>query len=503
MEQNVELRKDKRPFGKRDLIGYFFGDFGCNMSFALQSTYLFIFYTQHIGIRLEHWAIIILITKIFDGINDPIAGFLIDKIGARAKGDKFKPWIKYGGPVLALVPMLMFIDSSGWSYVARLGICFVTYLAWDLAYTVVNVPYGALNSVMTTDPVQRTQLSTVRSYGAILASLPLGIIIPMFVYENQAVNGETVSMFVGQNMFIIAGALGLVALASFAILYFNVEERVVVEPELNEDGEIVEAGVISTVKSLAKNRPFWGMMVSAVGLLLFTMGANQLYQLTLQMYYNDGTLSSYLTLMYIAPLVFGGIFGTALVKRFGKKNVSSYPLIFAAILLSGAYFIEIPNPYVYLGIILVATTIGFGQTLYTWALMSDVIDYQEYISGSRNEGSVYALYSMGRKMMQGISSSVVPFAITMIAPTLVANDPSTWTTQSSLGIRNLSIIFAVIGNVIMFIGFHFIYNLDNKKLEEVNAELNARRNKKATANVGVEVVPEPVDGGLVTAVETV
>lgn len=488
MEQNVEIRKDKRPFGKRDLIGYFFGDFGCNMSFTLQSTYLFIFYTQHIGIRLDHWALIILITKIFDGINDPIAGFMIDKIGARAKGDKFKPWIKYGGPILAAVPLLMFIDSSGWSYVARLVICFLTYMAWDLAYTIVNVPYGALNSVMTTDPVQRTQLSTVRSYGAMLASLPLGLVIPMFVYENQIINGEAVSMFVGENMFIIAGALGIIALVSFAILYFNVEERVVVEPELDEDGEVVEAGIGTTIKSLAKNRPFWGMMVSAIGLLLFTMGANQLYQLTLQMYYNDGTLTSYLTLMYIAPLVFGGIFGTVLVKRYGKKNVSSYPLLLAAALLGVAYFIEIPNPYVYLGIILVSTTLGFGQTLYTWALMSDVIDYQEYISGSRNEGSVYALYSMGRKIMQGFSSSVVPFAITVIAPTLVANDPTTWTAASSLGIRNLSIIFAILGNVIMFIGFHFIYNLDTEKLAEINAELNARRNVKTEA----DVVEEPI-----------
>lgn len=475
MEQNIEIREEKRPFGKRDLIGYFFGDFGCNMSFTLQAAYLFIFYTQYIGISLEHWAVIILITKIFDGINDPIAGFLIDKIGARSKGDKFKPWIKYGGPILAAVPMLMFIDSSGWSYAARIIVCFVTYLAWDLAYTVVNVPYGALSSVMTTDPVQRTQLSTVRSYGGMLAGIPLGIIIPIFVYTDSTVNGNTVSMFVGQNMFIIAAVLGVVALLSFAILYFNVEERVVVEPEYDEDGNVKEVGVVQTIKDLAKNRPFWGIMLAAVGQLLFLMGANQLYQLTLQMYYNDGSLSSYLTLMRLAPMILGGVFGTALVKKFGKRNVSSYPLLIAAGVLAVASFITIPNPYVYLGVILIATTLGFGQMLYTWAMMSDVIDYQEYLTGSRNEGSVYALYSMGRKMMQGVSSSVVPFAITLVAPALLANDPSTWTAASSAAINNLSFVFAIAGNLIVFFALTFIYNLDDEKLEEMNTELNARR----------------------------
>jgi GPH family glycoside/pentoside/hexuronide:cation symporter len=477
MEQNIEVKENKRPFGKRDLIGYFFGDFGCNMSFTLQASYLFIFYTQFIGISLEHWAMIILITKIFDGINDPIAGFLIDKIGAKTKGNKFKPWIKYGGPILAAVPMLMFIDSSGWSYAAKLIICFVTYLAWDLAYTIVNVPYGALSSVMTTDAVERTQLSTVRSWGGMLGGIGLGMIIPMFVYSNTTIDGNTVSLFIGENMFIIAAALGVVALLSFMILYFNVEERVVVEPELDENGEIKEVGVVQTIKDLAKNRPFWGLMFAAVGQLLFLMGANQLYQLTLQMYYNDGSLTSYLTLMRLAPLILGAIIGTALVKRFGKKEVASYPLLIAVVILAIAYFIPIPNPYVYLGVIFISTTLGFGQMLYTWAMMSDVIDYQEYITGNRNEGSVYALYSMGRKIMQGLSSSIVPFAMTIVAPALVANDPTTWTQQNSAAINDLSFIFAIVGNLIVFIGLNYIYNLDNETIEEMNVELDKRRNQ--------------------------
>lgn len=163
MEQKTQDVEEKRPFGVRDIVGYFFGDLGINMGFVMQAAYLFIFYTQYIGIRLEHWAVIIVITKIFDSISDPIVGYLIDKLGARTKGDKFKPWIKYGGPVLAALTVLMFIDSSGLSYTAKVTICFLTYLAWNLAYTIVNVPYGALSSVMTNNPSERSKLSAARS----------------------------------------------------------------------------------------------------------------------------------------------------------------------------------------------------------------------------------------------------------------------------------------------------------------------------------------------------
>ena len=90
MAKNHIIHTAKRPFGFRDILGYFMGVFGCNMSFTLISSYMFIFYTQYIGISLAHYSIIILITKIFDGINDPIIGAIVDRMGADKKGEKFK-----------------------------------------------------------------------------------------------------------------------------------------------------------------------------------------------------------------------------------------------------------------------------------------------------------------------------------------------------------------------------------------------------------------------------
>ena len=109
------VAKTQRPFGWKDLVGYFFGDFGCNMSFSLISGYMFLFFTQYIGIKLEHYALIILLTKIWDGINDPIIGALVDRFTPK-KGDKFRPWVFWGAWPMAIAAAVMFLDASAWAY---------------------------------------------------------------------------------------------------------------------------------------------------------------------------------------------------------------------------------------------------------------------------------------------------------------------------------------------------------------------------------------------------
>lgn len=176
---------------------------------------MFIFYTQYIGIKLTHYSLIILITKIFDGINDPIVGALIYRFTSKDSQDKFKPWIKWGGIILSFSAAVMFIDSSSWNYTARLLICTLSYILWDVCYTFVNVPYGSLNAVMTDDSKERTKLSTARSFGGLTGGSLIGFLIPIFAYGDQIVSGETKSIFLGERMFVIAVFLGVIAIISF------------------------------------------------------------------------------------------------------------------------------------------------------------------------------------------------------------------------------------------------------------------------------------------------
>lgn len=180
--------KADRPFGMRDKIGYALGDFGCQMSFALITAYLADFYTQYIGLTEATWAIIIIFLKIWDAVNDPIMGGIMDSRRISAKS-KYKPWIRIGSFGLIVSGALAFLPIPHASYAMRVIVCVVTYLAWDIFYTLVNVPYGTLNSAISADPNERTQLSTYRSIGAGAGGL-VTLLLPFFVYENNTLIGE-------------------------------------------------------------------------------------------------------------------------------------------------------------------------------------------------------------------------------------------------------------------------------------------------------------------------
>ena len=468
MAKNHIIHTAKRPFGFRDILGYFMGDFGCNMSFTLISSYMFIFYTQYIGISLAHYSIIILITKIFDGINDPIIGAIVDRMGADKKGEKFKQWILRGSPFLALAATVIFIDAADWSYAAKLGLCIGGYILGDLTYTVVNVPYGALSSVMTSKPSQRAALSNARSWGYIIAGVPLGILIPLFTYEQVTKNGQTASIFRGERMFPIAIILGIISIVAFALLYLNTEERI---QHTESEGEKVKFNYFITLKDFFRNRAILGISLASIAQIMFIMGGNQLHQLTYQMYFRDGTLSSYAILTQIIPLFVGTALGGSLVGKLGKKELSTWPLLGAIAVYAFLYLVEIKNPILWITMQIIANSFAFGLAIYTWGMVADAIDYQEWKTGIRNEGSVYATYSMLRKIAQGFGQSFIPAAIAILIPTLDVKDAFTWTSENALAIRDMAVLFPLIGYIIIFICFKFIFNLDRKTVAEMQVAL--------------------------------
>lgn len=460
--------KKQRAFGIRDLFGYFMGDFGCNMSFTLINSYMFIFFTQYIGISLGHYAIVILISKILDGINDPIVGAIVDKMGADKNGNKFKQWILIGGPILSIAASLMFFDVSSWPYIWRLVWCILSYVAWDITFTIVNVPYGALNSVMTIKPTQRAGLSSARAWGGAIAGVPLGIIIPMLAYKTvTAADGSSKSVFQGNAMFPIALALGAVAVVSFALLYFNVEERIV-----HKEKKAEKFSYIQMMKGFLTNKAAIAISLASIAQILFVNSASQLHQLTYQMYFHDGQLSAYQVLAQIIPLIVGTVMGSFFVGKFGKKEMTIWPSLGAIVVYTFMYFTPVSNPILWIGLQIVGNSFAFGIVLYTWALVSDAIDYQEWRTGDRNEASIYATYSMFRKVASGLGQSIVPAVIAFLLPTLNVSDPTTWTAEAGETIRGLSALFPLCGYVLIFIILLVLYPLNHRKMGEMEQALH-------------------------------
>ncbi|MEE1246645.1 MAG: MFS transporter, partial [Acutalibacteraceae bacterium] len=161
-----------RPFGMRDKIGYALGDFGCNMSFSFISNYMITFFVICMKLDPIVCGMLIFIGKVFDAINDPIVGGLVDASKGGKEG-KFKTWIKWASLPLLACSILMFIYVPDAPMGVKIAMCIGLYCLWSLAYTSVNVPYGSMQSVITKEPTERAQLSTWRSIGAMFAQLPL------------------------------------------------------------------------------------------------------------------------------------------------------------------------------------------------------------------------------------------------------------------------------------------------------------------------------------------
>lgn len=448
----MDNTKAVRPFGMRDKIGYAFGDFGCNMSFAFINSYLMVFYVTCMKIDPAHFAILILLGKIFDAINDPIIGGLCDATKP-GKNGKFKPWIKWASIPLLLSSIAMFIYAPQAPYGVKIAMCLGLYCIWSVAYTSVNVPYGSMQSVITNDPQQRSDLSTWRSIGAMAAQIPIMVLLPILVYDkNDNPRGELFIVFVA--------VMGLLGFISFVLVRKMTTERIA--PTTNTE----KFNYLKTLASFFKNKNMLGVTISTVSYLALMMTVTSSMQYVFMCYFQNTKLLSLATILAGCPIALGIVLVKPLSKRFTKKQLCTYPFIISAIASGIATFVKFKNPYVWIALIAVAM---FGTAFYLvlmWALVADCIDYQESITGRREEGSIYATYSLFRKIAQGVGASFISLALKM-----TQYDPDLKATEQLAGVPEriyfMTGILPFIGSIICLLSMHFLYTLDDKPQEDV------------------------------------
>ncbi|MDD6665000.1 MAG: MFS transporter [Eubacterium coprostanoligenes] len=445
--------KEVRPFGMRDKIGYGLGDFGCNMSFAFINNYLMVFYVTCMGIKAKHFAVIILLAKIFDAINDPIIGGICDA-SKPGKDGKFKPWIKWASLPLLVSSILMFIYAPNAPYALKIAMCLGLYCVWSVAYTSVNVPYGSMQSVITTQSDERSSLSTWRSVGAMLAQIPVMVLLPKLVYDSKTSNPRG-------NVFIyIVGVMGLIGFVSFILLRKLTTERV--EPTVNN---VQKFNYFKTLASFFKNKPMMGVTISSVAYLALMMTVTNSMQYVFMCYFKNTKIIPIATVIAGLPIGLGIVITKPLLKKFTKKQLCTYPFAISAVAAGIATFVRFDNPYVWIAFIGISM---FGTCFYLtlmWALVADCIDYQEEKTGRREEGSIYATYSLFRKIAQGVGASIIALSLdlTGYSEKLDALSQAEGVPEK---IYTMTGALPLIGALICLFSMHFLYNIKDKKSEE-------------------------------------
>lgn len=443
-----------RPFSKRDLIGYAMGDFGCNMCFALITNYMMLYYTQYIGLKMTDWAWIIIVGKVWDAINDPIIGSMVDNVKLKSKS-KFMPWITAGSIGVIITTTLAFLPIKNASYTFKVVFCVAAYCLWSVVYTMANVPYGALHSCITDDPKQRTNLSTFRSIGAGIAQAAL-MLLPMLVYdENDELKGE---LFVW-----VALVCTVLGFFGFLLTRLLVTERIHIEKPKEK------FNYAATVKGFFTNRPLIAATIVTVVQIICFMSMTSVNNIIFQTYFKNAKMVTLVTIVAYIPMVVLLPFIGKITAKIGKKGISVIGGAVGTITGIIAIFIPLaPDSPASVPIwIVLLMFFYFSNAVFSiliWAMVVDCIDNQYEKTGKREEGSVYALYSFFRKLSQGVGSAVC--ALALAACGYVEELGAAQTAQTALNIKNMYVYFMLGGAFVTFIVMKFMYNIDDRKTEQ-------------------------------------
>ena len=467
----------KRKFGILDSVSYAAGDLGCNMSFALKGT-MAAFWTQVMGLGLWY-SLLLVVVQVWDAINDPLIGSIVDSDRHTYKRNKFLQYIWVGSLGLIVGGACCFLPFPGAPTWAKIIIFIAGYVIWDAFYTVANVPYGSLLSLISSEPADRASLSAWRSIGSMVGNMLPMVILPFIIYnEDESLNGPRV--------FLAALIMGVLGFICFQFMIKTTEVRVDTELKVSEERE--KFNVFKAMGNFCTNRPAVGATLAAMGMFIGMQGAATAVSVVFQIYFKNTEISGVVQLFAMIPIVLFTPLARKMVTKFGKKELSVVGAICSIIGACGLFIITPDNTGTDLLIyILCQLVYSLGLGIYStvsWAMMGDAIDYNEWKTGKREEGVVYSLHSFFRKLAQGVGPAVALVIMNTLGYVNNAVDPVTgeafidvtllsW--DVAVNLRYLVAALFLVSAIMQFIGLGLVYNLDKKTLAKMNADLEARR----------------------------
>lgn len=399
----------------KDYIGYAMGDTACCLVFGLVTSFLQKFYTDIFFLDPLFIMLMFIGARVWDAINDPIMGRIADTIKI-SKWGRYRPWFLWAAGPLILSTVLMFIRWPGLTgdvdYVGTCIYATVTYVMFGMSYTMLQIPYGSLASVVTTDEKERTKLSVFRSIGAGVGSVP-AVLIASFCYETVGKNPETgrdIEVMQYTPIIIGVAVVAAIALGMLILAFFSNKERVIAKPAKREKGE-----TMSIIKDLFKNRAFLSVSVASMLLLAGQMFTQSFYLYLFDDYFGKSWMNLVSTVCTYAPMAIFMFFTPKMVRKFGKKEICGVGMILAAVANLGMFALRGVDPGIlaYLFMVLCFVS-GMGLAfiiLQVWSMATDAIDEIEIKTNRRDDGTAYSFFMFFRKLGQVIAAVAVNGAL--------------------------------------------------------------------------------------------
>ena len=457
-------------------IGFGSGDMAQNLIYQTISIWLLFFYTNVYGLKPAVAALMFLVVRLVDVLWDPIVGTLVDK--SNPKWGKYRSWLILGGIPLVGLAILCFWSRFNGSVVYA----YITYVAMSMCYTLVNVPYGALNSSLTRDTDEITILTSTRMFmanlgGLAVKSLPLVIAI----FAPKVMNPETGKMEAVYNTPESASAwfitMTIFAIAGLVLLLFcftQTRERVVMDEK-----ESANVKVSDLWMEFVRNKPLRVLaffFITAFAMMSVSNAADS-YFMTSTIHANAFMTTVFMWLGTIPAFMFMPLV-PAIKKRIGKKGMF-YLFLGTAIvgMLLMYVFVSIPALKSQFWLLCVAQFIKstgiITATGYMWALVPEVVSYGEYTSGRRIAGIVNALTGIFFKAGMALGGVVPGLVLAWVGYNASSVE------QTPLAQQGILWLVCVIPAVLLLLAIFIIskYELSDEKMDQINKAIEERANR--------------------------
>lgn len=449
----------------KDKLGYAMGDVGSLFVFSLVTTLLQVYYTDVLHITPALIMVLFTVARIWDAINDPMWGRIVDTRKVSEQG-RYRPWLLRLAVPLAVSAVLMFLKIPGLTQTGYFIYACVTYIIFGMLYTGVNIPYGSMASVITTDEKERGSLSVFRSVGSIFGNIPSILMASLCYVAIIAPDGTPGKQLDYTKLLIGVCLTAVLCVIAFIVCYKLSKERVPAPAaQKREKGESW-----AIIKGLFKNRAFMSLCVASMLLLAAQMFTQSYYVYLFKDYFAAPGLFSLVLVCQYLPVAVLMFFSGRLSEKFGRKEICALGMGLAGVANLVLYFMHTTNPYVFL---LVCFISGIGSTFFflqVWALAADVIDDYEVSTGKREDATTYAFYSFARKLGQTVAGILANAALIWIGYNELTGIQSESTTN---GMYSLSVLIPAILYLLMFAALWFWYPLGKNRLKELQAQKEA------------------------------
>ena len=432
---SASQNKQAAGLSMKHKFGYGLGDAGGCMTFALMGSTFAMYCTDALGIDTTLLATLLLIWNVWDFINDPMMGALMDQHFAKNRNPKgkFRPWILRSAPLICVTFIALWSVPQFFDGLGLVGCLFGLKILYELSYTMFNIPMGSLLSAMANTDAERASLSAARGIGSGVGNMLPMVIMPQMIkmYGQTNATGYAIGS-------ILCGVIGFIKMSDI----FNV---------------------------FRINRPFQALCMHGLFICMMQYVGNTMSNYLYSTVLGDLGFITYATIVS-APFMVGIFaFGSKFAKKFGLENMIRNCLLASSVLyvtLFAFHMVAKVNPWVHVIWSGIAMGLASISIYMQWGLVGEAIDYNEMLTGKRTEGSIYGTFNLSRRVGQAVGNSV---AILMLGWFGYDGAAAVQSASAVFGIKFLGILLPGIFVIGSWAAFKFLWKMD----AETRAKLNA------------------------------